>query len=330
MYKLYVNGLIAIMTFFQGVPSQTGSYIPETGNTFTITHFNILFAPDMSNRVNPDISNRPLNDVDLLAIITKNLYPSILRFKRSEYQKDKIMVDFINKGLINQYKVNTDHLLIDFGRFASQKDRIDYIAERNGVRETLKKDINEMTMEFARINSLAIKRNVGADIWSYLNQGIDEKRVLYAEEPVKYGKNNYVNTYRNILILPTDGYIEAGIFNKGFDLSKNTINRFRKAFLASGENNMQHFLEKNRQYLLKPVNNERLKDLEILVMELYDRSLSKEGVATVHPTDMEIIKLFWANWLRQSNIKRFELHPYAGSKDEAEKTILNFIGITNI
>lgn len=328
MYKLYLIGLLTLTPVLRWCFSAKSYHTTETGKTITATHFNILFAPDMSNRVNPALYRRPLSDADILSIITNDLYPSILRYRRVENQKDKLTVDFINKGLINQYAVNTDKLLIDFGRFPNQKERIDYIKDRSP--RTLKKDINEMTTEFSRINSLAIQNNVGADIWSYLNQGIDETKVLTAENAIRYGSDTYVNTYRNILILPTDGYIEAGIFGKGFDLSKNTVNHFRDAFLKSGEESMEQFLEKNKKFQIRPVSNEHLKNVEVLVMELYDRSLSNGGYATVHPTDMEIIKLLWTNWLQQSGVKRFELHPYVGSRDEAEKVILNFIGVSKI
>ncbi|HVI46209.1 MAG TPA: hypothetical protein VM802_15140 [Chitinophaga sp.] len=323
MRNLHLTGFIALLAALGcRAPQRDHENVPDTGSVFTITHFNILFAPDMSNRVDTERYKRPLNDVNILSIVTSDLYPSILRFKRSENQKDKLRIDFINRGLINQYAVNTDKLLIDFDRFANQKERINYI------RQTLKKDEDEMTMEFTRVNGLAVRQNFGADIWSYLNQGIDDKRVLFSEKPVRLDHNTYVNTYRNILIMPTDGYIEAGIFGKGVDLGQNTVARFREAFSNSGETSMQQFLDSNKQFQIRPVNNAYLKDLEILVMELYDRSLSKQGAATVHPTDMEIIKLLWTKWLQQSGVKRFELHPFASSRDEAEKTILNFMGIT--
>ena len=132
------------------------------------------------------------------------------------------------------------------------------------------------------------------------------------------------------MIMTTDGYIEAGIFDKGFDLSKKLIDRFRDAFLASGESDMASFFKKNKQFRIKPVHNDKLKNLEILVMELYDRSLTKTGAATVHPTDMEIMKLFWTDWLQQSRVKRFELHPIANSKAEAEKIILDFLNVTKV
>jgi hypothetical protein len=298
------------------------------GRRYVITHFNITFAPDLSNRVNPMLYRRPMNDVDILRIVTGNLYPSILRYRRSEDQKDKLLIDFINKGLINQYRVHTDKLLIDFGRFPNQNARIDYILNRHHPKQTLDQDIDGMVTEFTRINSVAARQNFGADIWTYFNESIDSKTVLPEDSPLNEDGSTYINTYRNILILPTDGYIEAGIYGQGFDLSKKTIDKFRNAFLVSGESDMTHFFKKHPQFRIRPVHNEHLKNLEVLVMELFDRSRSKTGSATTHPTDMEIMKLFWTDWLEQSKVKRFELHPCADSKDEAEKIILNFLGIS--
>lgn len=295
-----------------------------------VTHFNITFAPDLSNRTNLQLYPRPLSDAELLKIVANNLYPTILRYRRSENQKDKLQVDFINKGLINQYNVNMDKLLIDFGQFPRQNDRINYILERDHVRKTLKQDAGFMVAEFGRINSEAARQNFGADIYTYFNEGIDLKNVLPSEKPVDDEGTTYVNTYRNVLILTTDGYIEAGIYDKGFDLSKTKVDAFRAAFLASGQTDLKAFFNKNHQFRIKPARNEYLKNLEVLVMELYDRSKSKTGRATVQPTDMEIIKLFWADWLQQSRVKRFELHPYANSKTEAEKIILDFLGIPKI
>jgi len=324
--KLLAAGLLALLS----VKKTSAHFYPgnPAGKKYVITHFNITFAPDLSNRVNPNLYRRPLNDVDLLKIVTGDLYPTVLKYKRSEDQKDKLLVDFINKGLINQYHVNTDKLLIDFGKFRNQNARINYILARDHVKQTLGLDLKSMVNEFGHINGLAVRQNFGADIWTYLNEGIDGKIVLSQENPLKQDGSTYINFYRNILILPTDGYIEAGIYGKGFDLSKKTIDRFREAFLASGESDMETFFKKNKQFRIRPVHNDYLKNIEVLVMELFDRSRSQTGSATVHPTDMEIMKVFWTDWLKQSGVKRFELHPCASSKDEAEKIILNFMGIS--
>jgi hypothetical protein len=318
MNKFLLAALISLFSCPINPPAKT-----------TITHFNITFAPDLSNRVDPNLYKRPLNDVDILKIVTNDLYPSILRYRRSENQKDKLLIDLVNKGLINQYQINTDKLLIDFGRFKNQNERINYIMER-GVQRTLKKDAAEMVNEFNRVNTKAASQNFGADIWTYFNQGIDERIVLKPETFPGDQDETYVNNYRNILILTTDGYIEAGIFNKGFDLSKRKIDAFRNAYLLSGETDLNTFFKKNNQLHIRPVHNEALKNLEVLVMELYDRSLSKTGSATIQPTDMEIMKLFWTDWLQASKVKRFELHHIANSKAEAEKVVLNFLGVNKI
>jgi hypothetical protein len=290
------------------------------------THFNLIFAPDLSNRVNPNLHRRALKDPDILSIITHNLYPSIIRHRRTENQIDKFRIDFINKGQINLFRVNSEKLLLDFGKFRNQADRIAYILGRNGVTETLKKDTTQMNAEFCRIYNQANQMQSGADVWNYLHQGIDDYKIL-GQEKIVSAHNTYINNFRNILILTTDGYIEAGIFNKGFDLSQHTINRFRDSYKASGEKDIAAYFKKNLQFRIKPVNNPNLRNLEILVMELYDRSLTPAGMPTVQPTDLEIIKLFWTDWLQHSNVKRFELRSCAGSEYDAEKIILDFLGI---
>lgn len=325
VYKLLITALLSLLA------TKTSEQLRLAGTTekLTITHFNITFAPDLSNRVNPKLYKRPLSDIELLKVITGKLQTDILTYKRSQNQRDRLFVDFINKGLISQYDVRTDKLLIDLGRFPNQLARINYIMMDTPPKPTLAQDISVMNQEFSRVYSKAIKGNVGADVWTYLDQGIDDKNVFTDEKPIQDMDDNicYVNHFRNILILPTDGYIEAGIFGKGFDLGQQTINRFRNAFLASGETDLQKFFSKSPSYHIKPVNNKRLRQLEILVLEMYDRSLTPSGSATVHPTDMEIMKLFWKNWLQASGVKHFELHPYANSRDEAQKIIINFLGI---
>jgi hypothetical protein len=305
---------------------------PARGGKKMIIHYNITFAPDLSNRVKPGLYPRPLNDVNVLDVLISDLYPAILKTGRFQDQKDKLQVDFINKGLINQFKVRTDLLQIDFGSFANQNARINYILDRKHPAKTFKKDSAQMVGEFTRINTLAGKHTYGADIWSYFNAGIDQNNALGAENPYTSEDDDqtYQDGYRNILILTTDGYIEAGIFNKGYDLSQSRIKNFRKAYEASGEKNLQAYFAKHKEFRIRPVQNPNLKNLEVLVMEMFDRSLSEAGTATVHPSDMEILSLFWTDWLKQSGVKRFSLQPCAASRSDAEKAILNFLGVRKL
>ena len=149
-------------------------------------------------------------------------------------------------------------------------------------------------------------------------------------EPTIYNNKKYHNIYRNILILITDGYIEAGLYDCPINscryLSQKRIDQFRSAFINSGQTDVKSFIKRN-DFGITPSNNPHLENLELLVLELYDRSLTKGGNATVHPTDSEIIKTFWSDWLEKSKVKRFELVNMASSKNEMEKIILDFIGV---
>ena len=286
MYKLLLTALLTLI----GTKATRPGHLVSTDGKLTIIHFNITFAPDLSNRVNPKLYKRPLNDMELLQVISGKLHPDILTYRRSQNQHDRLLVDFINKGLINQYGVRTDKLLIDLGdpgRFPNQLARINYIMMDKPPKPTLVQDIAGMNREFGRVYNKAIKDNVGADIWTYLDQGVDDKNVFADEKPIHDADNDivYVNHFRNVLILPTDGYIEAGIFGKGFDLGQQTINRFRNAFLASGDTDLQRFFRKNPSYHIKPVHNERFKHLEKLVLEVEDRFLTPSRTSTGQPTD---------------------------------------------
>lgn len=284
-----------------------------------VVHYNIVFAPDLSNRLNPKLYPKAVNDADIVNGVLDQIWPNILRIKRDQGQLDHYSVDFINKGLINMYKVNTDVLTIDFQRFDKQNDRINYIMSR-GVPQTLPGDIGKFAAEYRKLNNKAALSNNGADIWTYFKSGIDERIVL---PEIPQGK--ITHRFRNIMVLITDGYIEAGIYKKGYDLSSDKVSEFRNAFLKSKESNMETFLAKNPRFRINPAKNPFLNNLEVIVLEMYDRSLSKTGAATKHPTDMEIMKIIWSDWMRSSGVKRFELKPIAGNKTESVKYVMDFI-----
>lgn len=284
-----------------------------------VVHYNVVFAPDLSNRLNPKLYPKAVNDTDIVKGVLQQIWPEILRIKRDQDQLDHYSVDFINKGLISLYKVNSDLLNIDFQRFKKQSDRINYIMSR-GVSQTLPRDIDKFKAEYRKLNIKASLSNNGADIWTYFKSGIDDRVVL---PELVTGK--VIHRFRNIMVLMTDGYIEAGIYNQGFDLSAAKVSDFRSAFLKSKEDNMETFLARNKRFKINPAKNPFLNNLEVIVIEMYDRSLSKTGAATKHPTDMEIMKVIWSDWMRSSGVKRFDLKPVSGNKTEAVKYVMDFI-----
>jgi hypothetical protein len=89
---------------------------------------------------------------------------------------------------------------------------------------------------------------------------------------------------------------------------------------------LTRFYEEGK-YGIIPVDNKNIENLEVLVLEMYDRSLDTAGAATTYPTDKEILDLFWNDWLKKSGVKKFELRQVASTKQELEQVIFSFLGV---
>ncbi|MBS9525849.1 hypothetical protein KI659_17645 [Litoribacter alkaliphilus] len=299
---------------------------------FRTQHYNIIIAPDLSNRVDFSIRQKPLKDLQIAEVVLKNLYPKILNSaNRSESQKDRVRFDFINKNLITKYGVETNKLELNFGEFKNQGKRMDYIKGR--AERSLQEDREKFMAEYEKIHSTAEKNNFGADIWTYL-KGLDNSSIITSGEVNSHNNIEYHHNYKNVMFLLTDGYIEAGLFgqqgckegNQCYYLSSNRIKEFRNAFKRSGESDLKQFFEKNG-YGIVPVDNPILENVEILALEFNDRSLDHAGNATVYPTDYEILELFWTDWMEKSGVKRFKMKRTLTSEMDAEQEILGFMGV---
>ncbi|QQT26772.1 hypothetical protein [Sphingobacterium spiritivorum] len=292
----------------------------RTEDEYKTEHFNVTISSDLSNRLNQKLYPKAVSDVDIVDIIAESIYPKILNHKRSMNQLDVFRIGFINKKQINAYNVDTKFMNIDFSEFKTQAERIAYL------RKYFQNDKRRFVNEFKKLHGQAIKKPFGSDIWTYMQQGVDDFVVNKEIGEGKIGNTTFKNKRRNILILLTDGYIETVFNNNAYDLTGEEINTFRKEYLQTGETSIDSFLQKNPKYKIQPLTNPLLEDLEVLVLELYDRSDTNAG-ASVHPTDLEIMKVIWGDWLKCSNVKHWELYPKSSSKSETEKIILRFLGI---
>lgn len=145
---------------------QTESLKEEAAESVSLVHYNIVFAPDLSNRVNEELHPRPLRDVQIVKSVLNNIYPSILNHRRSDNQLDRFAVSLVNQKLVSEYGAEQAQMQIDFGTFKNQKERIDYIKGRS--ENSLEEDINTFTRKFERISKKAVQRTFGADVWSYV------------------------------------------------------------------------------------------------------------------------------------------------------------------
>ena len=292
----------------------------RTKGEYETEHFNVTISSDLSNRLNQKLYPKAVSDIDIIDIITANIYPKILNHRRSMNQLDAYRIGFINKKQIGAYNVDTKFMNIDFSAFKTQGERIDYL------RKSYKNDKKGFVNEFKKLHEQAIKKPFGSDIWTYMQQGVDDFVVNKEVSTGKIGNSTFTNKRRNILILLTDGYIETVFNNHAYDLTGEEINTFRKEYLQAGETSIDRFLQKNPKYKIQPLTNPLLEDLEVLVLELYDRSETTAG-ASVHPTDLEIIKVIWTDWFKSSKVKYWEFYSKSSNKYETEKIILKFLGI---
>ncbi len=301
---------------------------------YEVDHYNIIIAPDLSNRIDNNVHPKPVSDEDIIKSLFSNV-DNILNYgHRSSDQKDKYSFAFTSNMIVSSLGFNQDLLSLDFSDFGNQRQRIDYIKSREEFdKNGLSENIESLLGECSDIYQKARTNQGGADLWSFMDSGIDATTVRPDLPPQDLGGYTVKSRHKNILILFTDGYIENGLVvksgsgyskNMTYDLPQSTINRFRQDYLKSNTNEMKKFFEDN-QYGIIPVQNDYLKNFDILVMELYDRSLDKHGAAKVHPTDADIIKLFWSDWFKKSGVKNYELHTCVSSQRIAESILLEFI-----
>ncbi|MFD2598679.1 hypothetical protein ACFSQ3_06910 [Sphingobacterium corticis] len=299
-----------------------------------IAHYNITIAPDLSNRINPTLYKRPVSDAEITSRITEAFYPTIVRYSlrlgkedmRKTGQLDVLRIGFINQQTIGQKGVDVTEL--NFAQFdRNQADRIAYINNK------YPKDKSEFVKSFSTLNDAYASKNARADIWSYFNDGIKidvvDTSVVERPNPIENRLNRDIKC--NVLVLFTDGYIEAGLNskahcegNKCYYLDSKTIDNFRKAFKQSGSKDMKAFF-KQEGYGIIPVDNPLLKNLNVIVMEMFDRSKDQKGGATVHPTDWDILQIFWQDWLKESGVKSVELHQTTNSAKEAVDNVNRFL-----
>ena len=337
-YTIAIVIAIAVIIFFflRNGNEQYEADVNKVSETVETVHYNIIVSPDLSNRVVETLYPKPVSDTDIVRTIFDNIYPRVLTAGgRKQHQTDKFRIDFINRSLLSKYQVDSDVLMLDFSRFKKQSERIEYLNGR-GAAGSLKEDSERLKEEVGQIYSAARKNTHGADIWSYLNTSF-HKQMLGPEldsTSVEGSDAIFKNKYRNVLILLTDGYIETGLTTangaktrKTHNLTKADVDRFRANYLKNGNgSSLKEFFSQN-EYGIIPVENSALAATEVLVLELYDRSLSAGGSATAHPTDFEILQLFWNDWLEKSGVKKFEVHPTASSKKEVESFIFSFLGV---
>lgn len=248
--------------------------------------YNIIIVPDLSSRIDSEVY--PLQAKQDIKVIESilNLYEELVGQKYIG-QKDRIILRPTDKSQIYDFGQYADHLNLDLSSL-NLAERRSYLDSLPHHKETFMSTVQKM---YTNVQNEGLK---GADIWRFFNEDIDSSILRQSTE---------TDSVRNIIVLLTDGYIEAGKYGKSFCqknsceyLSSKRIQAFRKTFNDASQPWEQIF-EKKDFGILPVINKDELKGVEVLALGFGDRN------PKTNPTDYVILKKFWDKWFRENGIR---------------------------
>ena len=296
-----------------------------------ITHYNIKIVSDLSNRLDHKLYPRQLKDQEIIDEILRE-FPDILdNYNRLAFQKDKISYGLLNPLEIKNFNDYKDRLTIDLGKFRQdQFKRIDFI--RNRSSGGLNKNIEEFNAAISEIYKIALADGnfFTADTWGFFKQVVDEN-YFNLTNPIDSRMAKDIS--RNIIILLTDGFIEVASQNSADSCPDRTcrllhtfqIQKFRDYYNGLEKETSLEVAFEDSGFGILPVNNPNLKDIEVLMLELNGRSKTRTGRITKTPTDFEILKLFWEDFLRGEGVKEIAIRNVQPSTDHIKQIIAEFL-----
>jgi len=319
--KLLNNCLLFVSMAVVGCCSNGGSSESQGKNdTIVMNDYNVIIAPDLSNRINPALYPKPVHDTVLIdSLIDQSIHFLDIK-NRHTNQLDVYKFDFINNGVLNAHLVDGDALKIDLRYFKNKGvETRDYIVNR------MPRDIDSFKYNVSKIYDYELTHSSGADLWNYFNETVNDAAIDVPDEeiPNDLGKK-IIKRNQNVVILFTDGYIECANHTKGYILDDKMINSIRTAFLASSSKDLKEFIDKHPEFQLNKTTND-LHRFNIMVNELVDRSKNENGVALKQPTDFQIMKIVLEKWLRDSGAAHVEVHEAVNSKDLFIKRVSSFL-----
>lgn len=327
---LYTSFTLLLLIACGGKKDKQGS-LTSNKKKIVKENLNIIITPDLSSRVLSKVWPKPVHDVAMIRSVFNSYYPDLYGYdNRVNGQKDFLNLTFTNKKILTDYHF-TEATKIDV--YKKEANNRLYLKTFDETTPEFELEREKIINNLSEVYQKAEIEPAGADIFSFLKTGITG---VIKQDVLGQKVQNYVidTKYRNIVVLFTDGYVEAGLYgkencieNKCYYLSYQNIHKFRKDFKKNAKGkDLKTFFDQNG-YGIVPVENEQLKNVELYVCELYDRSLNKKtGSQTVIPNDMDIIKLFWTDWLTKSGVKKFQLKETAGTVEEFQTGLMSFIG----
>ena len=257
---------------------------------------NISVLWDLSDRINPEAHTMFPSNAERDVAIIKNF----ATYFRADMDKRGA---FLSKGKLKVFfSPNPEDESI--AKLAMKLD-IDLsnmdIKSKKNVYDNIEKDFEQAAKE---ITDITIKTSnwTGSDIFRFFKNYI----------------NNCISTdtsYRNILVILTDGYIYDPQSNQKIGNKSEFMLGSLFSSLGMRDNpKFKEVYEKKKCGLIVPSND--LGNLEILVLEIN----SEEN----HKDDEDIIRYYLENWFSEMKAKRFEIHN-TDLPGNTQKFITNFL-----
>lgn len=273
------------------------------------TSLNLIIVPDLSKRIIDTINNpeQVKNDTTLINFIWR-AFVEKTKFKMNS--KDRLILDVTDEEQAGgSFRNFANQLLFDLSDHKNQSNRLYF--DKVG---------NRFEKNVSALYELALQNPIGADYHDYFENKL----------PKHIKRSTIFDNYRNVLVIITDGYLEAQSNIRTNTWAYTGTNQER--ILVSNAIKSGQSLQDAANRYLKPIQDipVKFKDLEILVIEVQPRTknspIERDAPGTVH--DYAILKHQWINWFRLLEVKNSDDEIFIRRNDATEitkKAIVDFL-----
>ncbi|OFX51627.1 MAG: hypothetical protein A2066_06300 [Bacteroidetes bacterium GWB2_41_8] len=245
-----------------------------------VKQLNISILLDLSDRISPQINpNAQKNDIENIKTITE-FFKSNMSNLGAYKAKGKIRIFFSPTPSNDNINSIVNRLIIDCSKLENKGRKEVY----DSITDLYSKNLENIYQETIETSAWE-----GSDIWRFFK---DDVKDFCIEKDT---------TYRNILIILTDGYLyhKQSVFN----------NKNRFTYLL-GNSNLKPYRKQNWEQEIEQndfgIKTERddLSNLEVLVLEVKAENPNNK-------IDEDILRYIWKRWLSEMNIIHNEVYPSA-------------------
>lgn len=262
---------------------------------------NLVIVPDLSKRI-VDVGNNP-DQIRNDSVLLSELWSQFERITRTKINsKDRLLVDVTDNGQAGGlFRTVADNLVFNLSEHKDKSNRIYF----ENVKERFSENV-------AKLYALAKENPIGADYWYYFSRNLNKKLL----------KSTFSDEYRNILVIITDGYLEA-------QNSERTGVTFYTGSLAQRAQTCSSL--KRGASIPDAISNSELgirdcqdhfPDLEVFILEINERKkrTKEEPFDPGTPCDYDILRYLWSDWLQKLEIKNAKKDFFIQRNDAMELT----------